>query len=199
MTRQTPNPLRLAASLLAIGTLVPPVLHAEPGSPHNWRLSQDIGMAGHRASSDDLYTSNQTTYFCRNTGPGGQRQVFWPIDVPAGLSLATVTVLGTRHANSPAPTLRLHHSCAGTAPVWLVNTLATRTVNETGDFRAVIDLGADMVPGQPGFCTQWLTVQFGTSSQSCGGHQRLGVKNILVGLRDPDQLFFSNFRDAYSP
>ncbi len=191
------SPFLLATGLLAATALTPAVLADSP-QPHNWHLSQDIGMAGHRASSADLYNSDTSAYYCRHTGEGGTRRAFWPIDVPQGLALASVSVTGTRHTGSPAPTLRLHRSCAGTAPVWTVSLLATHVVNQTGDFHALIDLGQDMVIGQPGSCTQWLSVQFGASSQSCGGHRRLGIDSVLAGLRDPDQLFFSNFRDAYA-
>ncbi|MCK9488110.1 MAG: hypothetical protein M0Q42_01685 [Xanthomonadales bacterium] len=191
-------PLLLAACLLAGAALAPGVLQADSPDAHNWHLSHDIGMAGHRASSTDLYNSDTSAYYCRHTGEGGTRRTFWPIDVPEGLALGLVSVLGTRHTSSPAPTLRLYRSCAGTAPVWTVNLLATHVVNDTGEFRALIDLGQNMVIGQPGTCTQWLSVQFGTSSQSCGGHRRFGIKSVLAGLRDPDQLFFSNFRDAYA-
>lgn len=192
---QAKHLLPLAAITLALASPAAP-LQANP-DPHNWTMAPSVGMAAYRASSADLYQGNHSTYFCRNNGPGGQRRVYWPIDIPAGHVLASVTVAGKRANAAPPPTLRVQHSCAYLAPIWQTQTLATHVVNGTGDFRVLMDLGPDAIEADPDYCTQWLSVQFGNDSQSCGTLGQLGISTVLAGLRNPDQLFFSNFRDAH--
>ena len=154
------------------------------------------GRSGHPGSSAaKIGRDGFLGAYCFNGTEAADRRTIYPLDIPNGYEIFSVTVWGDDSSPGNDLEASLIETCqpflsAGAPTTSVIDTAST--AGSAGRFALFLFAGQYLVDANS--CAYYVEARFADATAACGGID-LAVDNVQVVTNNPDVIFRDNFED----